>query len=200
MKDWFLNLQWYEHVYLWLGVASTLFLIIQIIMMCFSSFGGDVDLDGDGEIDVDLDSGVSIFTTKSITAFFAVGSWAGLLTCSLSSEKLQWLSVLIALIAGFAAATAVVLLMRAMMKLQSNGILQTENLIGKRATVYVSIPAARSGRGKITLDAQGKFMELDAITEDGEKLLCDEAVEIVATEGECTVVKRIAKTENAVAE
>lgn len=200
MKEWFLNLQWYEHVYLWLGVASTLFLIIQIIMMCFSSFGGDVDLDGDGEIDVDLDSGVSIFTTKSITAFFAVGSWAGLLTCSLSSEKLQWLSVLIALIAGFAAATAVVLLMRAMMKLQSNGILQTENLIGKRATVYVSIPAARSGRGKITLDAQGKFMELDAITEDGEKLLCDEAVEIVATEGECTVVKRIAKTENAVAE
>lgn len=200
MKDWFLNLQWYEHVYLWLGVASTLFLIIQIIMMCFSSFGGDVDLDGDGEIDVDVDSGVSIFTTKSITAFFAVGSWAGLLTCSLSSEKLQWLSVLIALIAGFAAATAVVLLMRAMMKLQSNGILQTENLIGKRATVYVSIPAARSGRGKITLDAQGKFMELDAITEDGEKLLCDEAVEIVATEGECTVVKRIAKTENAVAE
>lgn len=200
MKDWFLNLQWYEHVYLWLGVASTLFLIIQIIVMCFSSFGGDVDLDGDGEIDVDVDSGVSIFTTKSITAFFAVGSWAGLLTCSLSSEKLQWLSVLIALIAGFAAATAVVLLMRAMMKLQSNGILQTENLIGKRATVYVSIPAARSGRGKITLDAQGKFMELDAITEDGEKLLCDEAVEIVATEGECTVVKRIAKTENAVAE
>ncbi len=200
MKDWFLNLQWYEHVYLWLGVASTLFLIIQIIMMCFSSFGGDADLDGDGEIDVDVDSGVSIFTTKSITAFFAVGSWAGLLTCSLSSEKLQWLSVLIALIAGFAAATVVVLLMRAMMKLQSNGILQTENLIGKRATVYVSIPAARSGRGKITLDAQGKFMELDAITEDGEKLLCDEAVEIVATEGECTVVKRIAKTENAVAE
>ena len=200
MKDWFLNLQWYEHVYLWLGVASTLFLIIQIIMMCFSSFGGDADLDGDGEIDVDVDSGVSIFTTKSITAFFAVGSWAGLLTCSLSSEKLQWLSVLIALIAGFAAATAVVLLMRAMMKLQSNGILQTENLIGKRATVYVSIPAARRGREKITLDAQGKFMELDAITEDGEKLLCDEAVEIVATEGECTVVKRIAKTENAVAE
>ena len=74
MKEWFLNLQWFEHVYLWLGVVSTLFLIVQIILMCVSSFGGDVDLDGDGEIDVDVDSGVSIFTTKSITAFFAVGS------------------------------------------------------------------------------------------------------------------------------
>ena len=191
MKEWFLNLQWFEHVYLWLGVASTLFLIVQIILMCVSSFGGDVDLDGDGEIDVDADSGVSIFTTKSITAFFAVGSWTGLLVCALASDKLQWLSIIIAIIAGLIAATAVVLLMRAIMKLQSNGILETEKLIGKRAVVYVTIPASRGGRGKITLDAQGKFMELDAMTEDGEKLACDTAVEITATEGECAIVRKV---------
>ena len=191
MKEWFLNLQWFEHVYLWLGVVSTLFLIVQIILMCVSSFGGDVDLDGDGEIDVDADSGVSIFTTKSITAFFAVGSWTGLLVCALASDKLQWLSIIIAIIAGLIAATAVVLLMRAIMKLQSNGILETEKLIGKRAVVYVTIPASRGGRGKITLDAQGKFMELDAMTEDGEKLACDTAVEITATEGECAIVRKV---------
>ena len=191
MKEWFLSLQWFEHVYLWLGVVSTLFLIVQIILMCVSSFGGDVDLDGDGEIDVDVDSGVSIFTTKSITAFFAVGSWTGLLVCALASDKLQWLSIIIAIIAGLIAATAVVLLMRAIMKLQSNGILETEKLIGKRAVVYVTIPASRGGRGKITLDAQGKFMELDAMTEDGEKLACDTAVEITATEGECAIVRKV---------
>ena len=191
MKEWYLSLQWFEHVYLWLGVASTLFLIVQIILMCVSSFGGDVDLDGDGEIDVDADSGVSIFTTKSITAFFAVGSWTGLLVCALASDKLQWLSIIIAIIAGLIAATAVVLLMRAIMKLQSNGILETEKLIGKRAVVYVTIPASRGGRGKITLDAQGKFMELDAMTEDGEKLACDTAVEITATEGECAIVRKV---------
>ena len=89
------------------------------------------------------------------------------------------------------AATAVVLLMRAIMKLQSNGILETEKLIGKRAVVYVTIPASRGGRGKITLDAQGKFMELDAMTEDGEKLACDTAVEITATEGECAIVRKV---------
>lgn len=191
MKEWFLSLQWFEHVYLWLGVASTLFLIVQIILMCVSSFGGDVDLDGDGEIDVDVDSGVSIFTAKSITAFFAVGSWTGLLVCALASDKLQWLSIIVAIIAGLIAAAAVVLLMRAIMKLQSNGILETEKLIGKRAVVYVSIPASRSGRGKITLDAQGKFMELDAMTEDAEKLACDTAVEIISTEGECAIVKKV---------
>ena len=82
MKEWFENLSVLEHIYLWIGVVATVFLIIQIILMCFTSFGGDVDIDGDGDIDVDVDSGVSIFTVKSLTAFFAVGSWCGLLTCS----------------------------------------------------------------------------------------------------------------------
>ena len=189
MAEWFANLTVLEHIYFWLGIASTAFLIVQIILLCCSSFGGDVDLDGDGDIDVDADSGVSIFTVKSITAFLAVGSWAGLLTCSLAADNLQWLSIIVALIAGAAAMAVVVVLLRAMYKLQCNGAVQTEKLVGQRATVYVSIPAERSGRGKITLNAQGRFMELDAMT-DGEKLVTDEAVEIIATENECAVVKR----------
>ena len=46
--DWFKNLTVLEHIYFWLGIVSTLFLVIQIVMMCFSSFGGDGDIDGDG--------------------------------------------------------------------------------------------------------------------------------------------------------
>ena len=193
MAEWFANLTVLEHIYFWLGIVSTVFLIIQIILLCCTSFGGDVDTDGDGDIDVDTDSGVSIFTVKSITAFFAVGSWAGLLVCSLASDSLQWLSVIIAVISGACAMAVVVLTIRAMLKLQCNGAVETEKLVGKRATVYVSVPPERSGRGKITLNAQGKFMELDAITDCSEKLAVDETVEIVDTENECTVVRRIDK-------
>ena len=193
MKEWFQGLSVMEHIYLWLGVAATLFLIIQIIMMCFSSFGGDIDIDGDGDIDVDTDSGVSIFTVKSVTAFFAVGSWAGLLTCALTEGKMQWLSILFAVIAGAAAMAVVVVLVRAVLKLQCNGAIQHEKLIGMRATVYVSIPPSREGRGKITLNAQGRFLEVDAMTDSEEKLTVDEAVEIVSTENECAVVKKAQK-------
>lgn len=192
--EWLKSLSVLEHIYFWLGIVSTIFLIIQIALMCFSSFGGDVDVDGDGDIDVDPDSGVSIFTVKSITAFLAVGSWAGLLTCTLASDKLQWLSVIIAIIAGAAAMAVVVLAIRGMMKLQCNGALQSEKLVGMKATVYVTIPSARSGRGKITLNAQGKFMELDAVTDCEEKLAVDETVEIISTENDCTVVKRLNDT------
>ena len=192
--EWLKSLSVLEHIYFWLGIVSTIFLIIQIALMCFSSFGGDVDVDGDGDIDVDPDSGVSIFTVKSITAFLAVGSWAGLLTCTLASDKLQWLSVIIAIIAGAAAMAVVVLAIRGMMKLQCNGALQSEKLVGMKATVYVAIPSARSGRGKITLNAQGKLMELDAVTDCEEKLAVDETVEIISTENDCTVVKRLNDT------
>lgn len=197
MIEWYKTLSVLEQVYFWLGIVATVFLIIQIIMLCFTSFGGDVDIDGDGDIDVDTDSGVSIFTVKSITAFFAVGCWAGLLTCALCAENLQWVSVISAIVGGAAAMAVVVLLMRAMLKLQSNGAFQPEKLVGKSATVYVSIPAERSGRGKITLTAQGKFMELDAMT-DGARLTVDEAVEIISNENECMVVKKLEnKTETA---
>ncbi|MDE6597078.1 MAG: hypothetical protein K2K60_00375 [Clostridia bacterium] len=192
MKEWFLNLSVLEHIYFWLGIASTVFLIVQIILLCCSSFGGDVDTDGDGDIDVDTDSGVSIFTVKSLTAFFAVGSWSGLLTCALASDKLQWLSIIVALIVGSAALVAVWLLLRFMHKMQCNGAVQYDKLVGQHATVYVSVPAQRSGRGKVTLTAQGRFMELDAMT-DGERLSVDENVEIVSTENECAVIKRIEK-------
>ncbi len=195
MSEWFKGLSALEHVYLWLGVAATAFLIVQIILLLCTSFGGDIDIDGDGDIDVDTDSGVSIFTVKSVTAFFAVGSWAGLLTCTLASQKLQWLSVLVAILAGAAAMAVVALAMRAMLKLQCNGAVQYEKLTGKQATVYVAIPAARSGRGKITLTAQGRFLELDAMTDETDKISVDECVEIISTDHDCTVVKRITVSE-----
>ena len=190
MIEWYKGLSVLEQVYFWIALAASVFLIIQIIILCFSSFGGDTDLDGDGEIDVDVDSGVSLFTVKSLTAFFAIGGWAGLLTASLVAENLQWLSIIVALVAGGAAWVGVYFALRGIAKMQCNGILQTEKLVGQRATVYVSIPAARSGRGKITLEAQGKFTELDAVT-DGERISVDEVVEIIATQNECTVVRKV---------
>ena len=191
MKEWFENLSVMEQIFFWLGIVSTLFMIVQIVLMCLSSFGGDVDVDGDGDIDVDTDSGVSIFTVKSITAFFAVGSWAGLLTCTLASPKLQWLAVIVALISGAAAMALMVVLLRLIVKLQCNGAFQIEKIVGQQATVYVSVPPSRTGRGKITLTAQGRFMELDAVTDCESRLAVDEVVEIISTDNECTVVRRI---------
>ena len=190
MVEWYNGLSVFEQVYFWIALVASVFLIVQIILLCFSSFGGDADLDGDGEIDVDIDSGVSLFTTKSLTAFLSIGGWAGLLTCSAAPDNLQWLSIIVALVAGGAAWAGVYFALKGIAKMQCNGALQTEKLVGQRATVYVSIPQKRSGRGKITLEAQGKYTELDAVT-DGDRIPVDEVVEIVAAQNECMVVKKV---------
>jgi hypothetical protein len=41
------------------------------------------------------------------------------------------------------------------------------------------------------LVAQGKYVELDAVTDEEQNLKVDECVEIVATDYECTVVRKI---------
>ena len=192
--NWLKNLTVLEHVFLWLGVAATAFLILQIIMLCFSSFG-DSDIDGDGDIDADTDAGVTIFTVKSITAFFAVGCWAGLLCAALVEDNLKWVSIIVAVAAGAAALVGVAFAMYGMKKLQCNGALQMDKMEGKIATVYVGIPASRAGRGKITLTAQGKFIELDAVTDEAEKLSVDEVVNIVKMDGDCAVVMRAQPSE-----
>jgi membrane-bound ClpP family serine protease len=103
------------------------------------------------------------------------------------------LAVLIAIVAGVIAMVSVGFALRAMAKMQYNGAVQTDKLVGLKATVYVSIPPSRGGRGKITLNAQGRYMELDAVTDSSERLAVDELVEIVSTENECTVVERVKK-------
>jgi membrane protein implicated in regulation of membrane protease activity len=186
---WYQSLSVLEKIYFYIAIVATVLLIVQIVLMCFS-IGDDVDIDGDGMIDADGDTGVSVFTLKSLTAFFAVGGWAGLLTAQLL-PNLQWVSIIVAIVAGTIAMAAVVLLIKALLKLQCNGAIETEKLVGKTATVYVTIPKQREGRGKITLIAQGKYVEMDAVTDEGESLKVDETVEIVATENECTVVRKI---------
>ena len=66
-----------------------------------------------------------------------------------------------------------------------------EKLIGKEASVYVSIAPSRTGRGKIVLTAQGAYTELDAVTDETERIPVDERVVITEIGADYMVVKRI---------
>ena len=54
--------------------------------------------------------------------------------------------------------------------------------------MYVSVPPARSGRGKVTLVLQGRYTEADAVTDDAERIPVDASVTVVATQGDVFVV------------
>lgn len=197
MSAWFASLSGLEIAYFIIACIGTLALLIQIVLMIVGA-GSDADMDmdtdtdGDGSLDSHTDTGVSLFTLKGLTAFFAIGGWTGMLM--LSYDIHVGISVAVSVVAGLAAYFVVWGLIRLVLRLQEDGTADYATAIGKEATVYVSIPANRSGRGKVTLILQGRFTEADAVTDEEEKIPVDTAVVIAGMAGDAYVVKRAAKT------
>lgn len=194
--SWYNSLTTPEKIYFYIAIVGTVLLVVQIVMMLFS-FGGDADLDtdadfgGDGEFDApDGGLGISLFTLKGITSFLAIGGWVGLLILQINPEKIA-LSIVLALVCGLVSMFLVALAMKGISKIQSDGTIDKEKLIGKEATVYVSIAPNRAGRGKITLTAQGAYTELDAVTDEDTKIAVDERVVVTEIGADYMVVKRL---------
>lgn len=194
--EWYNSLTTPEKVYFYIAMIGTVLLVIQIVMMLFSFGGGadadsDTDFGGDGDFDSpEGDLGISLFTLKGITSFLAIGGWIGLLILQINPDNIA-LSVILGVVCGFAAMVLVALAMRGLYRLQSSGNLDKEKLLGKEATVYVSVAPNRTGRGKITLTAQGAYTELDAVTDEDTRIAVDERVVITEIGVDYMVVRRV---------
>ena len=78
-----------------------------------------------------------------------------------------------------------------LLKLQSSGTMNMENAIGKEAEVYLTIPAKKSGNGKVQMIIQGGYKTLDAVTEDTEDIKTGSFVEVIEVVNDILVVRRI---------
>ncbi len=190
--NWFEDFGGLEWTYFVLACLGTVLLIVQIVLMLVGADDGDADLDtdtdGDGAFDAHTDTGMSLFTTKGLTAFFAVGGWTGvvMLTCGVNTA----LSVAVSVAAGLAAYFIVWAVIRAVLRLQEDGTARYESAVGRTASVYVSVPPKREGRGKVTLVLQGRYAEADAVTDEEERIPVDAEVVILASSGDVFVVAR----------
>ena len=92
----------------------------------------------------------------------------------------DWAAILIAVAAGVATLIGIAFLMRGIYKLQSSGNIDISNAIGKVAQVYIPIPAAGAGSGKVTITLQEKFCEYTAITAAAEALKTGSYVRVVS--------------------
>lgn len=186
--SWLQTLSVTEHIFFWIAVVASALLVLQIILMLFAFAGLDADGSDPFDGDVDTDGGLSFFSLKAITAFFAVGGWCGFAAATYIPNV--WAPVLISVATGSAALVGVGFAMKGIAKLQCSGNLIKEKLTGVVATVYVSVPPARTGRGKVTLNVQGKYTELDAVTDEKERIGCDESVVILSYDEDYAVVAR----------
>lgn len=156
----------------------------------------DHDFDHDADHDFDHDAhdgahhaaGIRLFTLRGIVALFAVGGWLGVAMCDLGLSPV--LAGLIAAAGGFAALVIAALVIKYALRLQENGNIAAKNAVAHTATVYIPIPAARSGCGKVTMNLQERFVEMDALTDCDRTLKTGETVQVVGVTDEDKLVVR----------
>ena len=167
--------------YFWIiACCASLIFIIQTIMT-FVGLGTDADVDAgpmDGAVDSVEDGELSgVFSFRNLINFLLGYGWAGALLFS-SIDK-RWLLQIIAIGVGLLFVLAFVFMFRQVMKLSHDGSFQMKEAVGLKADVYLRIPAARSGRGKVQVSVKGSIHEIDAVTDSKEEIPTGGQVKIV---------------------
>lgn len=186
MINWWNGLELVQQIFALIAIPSTAILIIQTVLQLIGIGGDDVpeDIDGDGIPDSDLDAaaaaddGLSLFSIRGILSMLCITGWLGV--GLLETALPDWAAILIAVAAGVATLIGIAFLMRGIYKLQSSGNIDISNAIGKVAQVYIPIPAAGAGSGKVTITLQEKFCEYTAITAAAEALKTGGYVRVVS--------------------
>jgi hypothetical protein len=152
-------------------------LIVLQFLMTLLGFSGDHGAD-DGHGDVfghhdashhghgAADHGASWFfsmlTTRTLAAAAAFFGITGLAARSSGLEDLPTIGLAVA--AGVAALFLVGWLLRFMHKLNMDGTVRIERAVGCRGTVYLKVPAAKAGLGKVHVNVMNRTQEYQALT------------------------------------
>lgn len=174
----------------WYGLSSTeqifwgiaiVFSFLFLIQFGLSMLGAEVEADADVDLDTShgsfsLDPSFTLLSVRSIIAFFTFFGWMGVLALSRGLGPTP--VILIAGGAGLAAMFTVAYLMYFFSRLAEEGNADLSDLIYKNATVYLTIPERRRGKGKVHVILRNSLREMDAVTE-GERLDTGQSVKIV---------------------
>jgi len=189
------------NLYLVCAVLGGTVMIVQFVMMLIG-IGGDHDVSGDGH-DAGLGDhhgGVDhhghddahgsswffgVLTLRSLTAALAFFGLAGL--AALQRDIGEPLRFLVGVAAGVAALFLVAWVMRSLSKLRSEGTVRLDRAVGATGTVYLTIPGAKAGAGKVTVNVQNRSMEFQAVTSQASELPTGAKVKIVSVVSPGTV-------------
>jgi hypothetical protein len=164
--EWFNNLDTFLKTY-WIiaGVTSFIFIIQTIIT--FIGMDASDGLNADFSGDTHVDGPFQLFSIRNLVNFFLGFGWGGICFYNTFSSKV-WVSVF-ALLTGLLFVVIFFLIIKQFLKLGKDNTFQIRDTFGKTADVYLAIPGAKSGKGKIQISVKGAFHEIDAMTE-GERI------------------------------
>ena len=85
---------------------------------------------------------------------------------------------------------ALAFLFRWVMKFRNDGNADNRNAIGTSGKVYLTVPPARTGEGKVSVMLQGTYVERGAVTDDEEAIPTGSEIVVVGVSGQTNLVVR----------
>jgi len=179
LGNWWHDLTFTEQIFWTIAVVFSVLFVLQLISSIIGlDFDSDVDADFNGDFGGDFDSsdasghfdvdpGFTLFSIRSIIAFFTFFGWVGVITLSSGIDIKT--AIIVSFLSGLIALFFVAFILFQLIKLAETGTTDIEDALGKYGKVYIPIPAKRLGTGLVHIELGEKLMELRAVT-DGEKL------------------------------
>ena len=173
-------------------LTASLIFIIQSILTFIgadadSNFDVDVDTSMDGSDLSNIDGGSNLYTFRNFINFLLGFGWSAILL----QESITSVPVLIivSVIIGVALVTAVMYLFKWLAGMQQSGNIDVEKVArGCEGTVYLTIPAAQGGEGKVQISISGSVREYNAVTDNEEDLKTGVAIRVVDVVNSHTVL------------
>lgn len=169
----FLRTLWY------IAIPTSIIFLIQTIMTFIGADGADgIDSDFDGDLEHG-DSHFQIFSFRNLINFLLGFSWTGI---SFYNSIPNALLIVVSIAVGSLFIYMFFAIIKELQKLAEDNSFTFEETIGKSADVYLTIPALKSGKGKIIISVRGSVHELDAMTNNAEKISTGSVVKVVRVE------------------
>ena len=155
--------------------ASLIFLIQTIATFIGAESGGmDADIDFDG-VDADVPDaidgggGMNLYTFRNLVNFCLGFGWTAiLLQDQVASVGLR---IFLSILVGVALVAGVMYLFKWLSGMQQNGTINVyRSAVGCQGKVYLTIPAARAGEGKVQITISGAVREYAAVTDSDNTL------------------------------
>lgn len=177
-STWWDGLATLEQIYWAIAIPFSVVFIIQLISTIIGvSADSDLDNMGDSDMDVDSDAGIGFqfISLKNFIAFFTIFGWSGIAFLDYGLDN--GLAIFLSLCCGLLMMVIMASLFYLMGKLTESGTFNMKSAIGKTASVYLRIPANKSGLGKIQVNIQG-LKTINAMTDNIEDISSGSVVRI----------------------
>ncbi len=164
MSQWWDTLSGAQQVFWGIALFFSALFVFQFVINLIG-FGMDTDLDSDTDLDHDahIDPGFAWLSVRGVIAFFTFFGWAGVIVLS-KGGPLLW-AVMIGLLFGMLAMSLVGYLLYLFGQQTQVGNYHIDEALYHTGKVYLTIPAMKSGTGKIMIQLGKGTREVDAVTE-----------------------------------